>query len=117
MKQTRINNCYLALGRMGRWIVCCADAEGAWSGARWVAHEGGIPTGGVQISNFGSREEAAEYALDAGLKIVNEGFHKRTGDEGECSITCYRCGLTSWNENDVRALYCGNCHEFHELEG
>jgi hypothetical protein len=30
------------------------------------------------------------------------------------SITCLLCGLTSHNPNDVRYLYCGNCHVFHE---
>lgn len=30
------------------------------------------------------------------------------------SITCPRCGMTSYNPNDVREKYCGNCHEFHE---
>lgn len=26
------------------------------------------------------------------------------------SITCPRCGMTSFNPNDVRNNYCGNCH-------
>jgi hypothetical protein len=29
------------------------------------------------------------------------------------SITCLRCALTSHNINDVREVYCGNCHHFH----
>jgi hypothetical protein len=29
------------------------------------------------------------------------------------SITCLRCGLTSWHSEDVRQVYCGNCHIFH----
>lgn len=29
------------------------------------------------------------------------------------SITCPRCGLTSYNASDVSSQYCGNCHEFH----
>lgn len=28
------------------------------------------------------------------------------------SITCPRCGRTSWNSNDVREGYCGFCHAF-----
>lgn len=28
----------------------------------------------------------------------------------EQSITCPRCGRTSFNANDIRALYCGFCH-------
>jgi ribosomal protein L37E len=37
------------------------------------------------------------------------------GDNG-WSITCARCGLTSYNINDVVQRYCGNCHRFHEDE-
>jgi hypothetical protein len=29
------------------------------------------------------------------------------------SITCLRCGLTSWHPEDVRQVFCGNCHIFH----
>ncbi len=31
------------------------------------------------------------------------------------SITCLKCGKTSYNENDVRERYCGYCHEFHAM--
>jgi hypothetical protein len=30
------------------------------------------------------------------------------------SITCPRCGRTSYNPNDIRERYCGACHHFHE---
>jgi hypothetical protein len=30
------------------------------------------------------------------------------------SITCLICGLTSHNPNDVREVYCGKCHRFHQ---
>lgn len=26
------------------------------------------------------------------------------------SITCPHCGWTSYNKNDIREGYCGNCH-------
>jgi ribosomal protein L37E len=29
------------------------------------------------------------------------------------SIRCNICGRTSYNLNDVRERYCGNCHVFH----
>lgn len=29
------------------------------------------------------------------------------------SITCPRCGRTSWNPNDVREKWCGNCSDYH----
>lgn len=32
------------------------------------------------------------------------------------SITCSQCGLTSYNENDIRERYCGRCHKFHKHE-
>jgi len=28
------------------------------------------------------------------------------------SITCPRCGMTSYNPNDIREGYCGSCHDF-----
>jgi ribosomal protein S27AE len=28
------------------------------------------------------------------------------------SITCPRCGRTSWNANDVREGFCGACHDW-----
>lgn len=30
------------------------------------------------------------------------------------SITCPRCGLTSFNADDVKNRYCGACHAFHD---
>ena len=31
---------------------------------------------------------------------------------GKSSITCPVCGYTSYNPNDVKNRYCGNCHVF-----
>ena len=28
------------------------------------------------------------------------------------SITCPKCGMTSYNPNDIREGYCGNCHDW-----
>jgi hypothetical protein len=28
------------------------------------------------------------------------------------SITCPRCLMTSYNPNDIREGYCGNCHDW-----
>jgi len=28
------------------------------------------------------------------------------------SFKCPKCGMVSWNPNDVRERYCGNCHAF-----
>lgn len=35
-------------------------------------------------------------------------------DGKEIAIKCKRCGLTSYNLNDVVNRYCGMCHQFHE---
>lgn len=35
------------------------------------------------------------------------------GQDGR-SITCLKCGMTSYSLDDVRYRYCGNCHIFHE---
>lgn len=29
-------------------------------------------------------------------------------------ILCLRCGLRSYNPNDVKQRYCGHCHIFHD---
>lgn len=29
------------------------------------------------------------------------------------NITCNKCGMISYNKNDIEHLYCGNCHIFH----
>lgn len=29
-------------------------------------------------------------------------------------IECPKCGKRSYNPNDIKHRYCGNCHEFHE---
>jgi len=36
------------------------------------------------------------------------------GAHGDMAIKCLKCGMTSYNPNDVRHKYCGKCHEFHE---
>jgi hypothetical protein len=35
--------------------------------------------------------------------------------EGYKYITCKKCGMTSYNINDVEHKYCGNCHEFLDM--
>jgi len=40
--------------------------------------------------------------------------HKRPApsDRKYESITCPRCGMTSYNPNDIAEGYCGNCHDW-----
>ncbi len=37
-------------------------------------------------------------------------------DGRQAGIKCLDCNMTSWNYNDVREKYCGNCHEFHDIK-
>lgn len=30
------------------------------------------------------------------------------------AIQCIKCGMISYNPNDIYQRYCGKCHEFHE---
>lgn len=32
-------------------------------------------------------------------------------------ITCPQCAMTSYNPNDIREKYCGNCHQYHDTMG
>lgn len=32
--------------------------------------------------------------------------------EEQPSITCPKCGMKSYNPNDIREGYCGNCHDW-----
>lgn len=35
--------------------------------------------------------------------------------KGQWTITCLVCGMTSYNENDVKYQYCGKCSQFHDI--
>lgn len=35
-------------------------------------------------------------------------------NNGQPSITCTDCGMTSYNPNDIKHKYCGNCHKWHD---
>lgn len=50
-----------------------------------------------------ARLKVALHKAEGALAIINEGF-----------ITCPRCGLTSYNKNDISERYCGNCCKFHD---
>jgi ribosomal protein L37E len=102
--------CFLCQNGFGRWVIINASDPGfAWSGSRWIPQVHGMPSGGVQISNFDTKEDAFLGAEEAGLEIALVGYNA-----SEESITCFTCGMTSYNPNDVREKYCGNCHFFHE---
>jgi hypothetical protein len=63
--------CRIQRGVLNRWIIVDYEDEHlAWSGARWVSHDRGIPTGVAQICNYDSREEAFIEAENAGLVVI-----------------------------------------------
>jgi hypothetical protein len=104
--------CYIAPAVFRRWVIAKAGEPGlAWSGFTWVQHRQGIPIGGVQVLDFGTKADATASALEAGLMVRMEGY---CIEPMGSSITCYRCGMTSYNENDVKFMYCGMCHRLHE---
>jgi ribosomal protein L37E len=37
-----------------------------------------------------------------------------SAEQQDKSITCPRCGWTSYNPNDVAMQYCGHCHRFFD---
>jgi len=45
------------------------------------------------------------------ITFIPDGY---TVSEDGTSITCHTCGMTSFNQNDVKNRYCGKCHKFHE---
>lgn len=50
------------------------------------------------------------------IQVVAEPMPDKTYEivENGKAIKCLRCGKTSWHFEDVRHLYCGMCHQFHE---
>lgn len=48
-----------------RWIIVHPIHNGlAWSGAHWVRHSEGLPTGGIQVCNFDTEQDADDYATE-----------------------------------------------------
>jgi hypothetical protein len=66
-----MGTCRIQQGIFDRWFLVHPDDDAlAWSGSRWVQHDGGIPVGGVQVSNFFTRDEARGYANAIGFQVV-----------------------------------------------
>src|SRR5262252_10100012 len=55
-----------------------------------------------------SNRRLIQQHLDQAKK-QHEGKHYAIRDGG---ITCYLCGMTSYNRDDIREHYCGHCHLF-----
>ena len=43
-----------------------------------------------------------------------ETYRIETNQNGEVGIFCGWCHKTSYNPNDIKFLYCGNCHHFFD---
>lgn len=74
MAQTKVR---LRKNVMDMWIVVHGEGDRvdayAWSGSRFVAIDiNGLPSGGVQVSNFTNREDAARYARSFGFQVIKE---------------------------------------------
>lgn len=59
-------------------------------------------------------QEAADHML---ANILNPELppgppYTHTIKAGYPSITCPRCGMTSWNGTDIEQGYCGHCHDW-----
>ena len=39
--------------------------------------------------------------------------HITSGQDG---IKCLDCGMTSYHPDDIKNIYCGNCHKFHSMK-
>jgi ribosomal protein L37E len=46
------------------------------------------------------------------FELMRQGL---AGNEEPPSITCPRCGMTSYHPKDISERYCGACHQFHEM--
>lgn len=52
-------------------------------------------------------------------RIHGNALKQLTGKEyilNDGGITCLTCLRTSYNQNDIKNLYCGHCHKFHDRE-
>jgi hypothetical protein len=74
----------------------------------------GNPDPGVQAAI--RRAENVLYEEDGVTPVTRGNLTATPGhfdpDEEEVSITCPICGMTSYNPNDIREGYCGNCHDW-----
>lgn len=48
--------------------------------------------------------------------IPHPGYEIVYSKSGQQGIRCNKCGLTSFNPNDIKYLYCDHCKLFHDQE-
>lgn len=57
-------------------------------------------------------KDLIEYLLKRGMYLT---ILRCIADYISLSYKCKKCGMTSYNTNDVVNRYCGNCNEFEVL--
>lgn len=68
-----MDTCRIKAGIFDRYIIVKADNESlAWSGSQWVAHDDGMPTESVQVSNFATYVDALRAASEYGLHVLSD---------------------------------------------
>jgi ribosomal protein S27AE len=63
--------------------------------------------------------ESLQAFLERGRRCqeeIDQILLRAADDIKENSITCPKCGMTSYNANDIREGYCGNCHDWTRKE-
>jgi len=81
--------------------------EKAENAMEWLKSGGVIEIYGwrkIKLKRGGKAERWAPRVQEITLKDF----------EKEPSIICPKCGMESYNPNDIKNQYCGNCHQFHE---
>ena len=63
--------CRIEAGIFHRWVITRGDDPTlAWSGARWVPHDSGIPLSDVQVCNFSDKRDAVKHATRCGFQVI-----------------------------------------------
>lgn len=85
----------------------------------WHRH----PGRGLVLLDDGARRYRYEYDYDEMIPAVDwkevaraltHAARPKQRKEDFPSITCPRCGWTSYNPGDIEHRYCGHCNNFHD---
>ena len=81
-----------------------------------ISMEGGTIFGKDIYAAYKLLESFVEVIETMDVKVCELAMRARKRGEELTreSITCPRCAMTSYNANDIRERYCGNCHQFHD---
>jgi len=88
------------MGKRTTWSPYAVEqqrADGTW---RIVCYENSLRRARQAVRDL------AQYYPGVPVRYVDNPNRK--------CITCPRCGMTSYNPNDIRERYCGACHMFHD---